>query len=63
MIGYYYFASDVSVFNILGLGGKRSLMVIPTGFEPVTCPLGGGCSIQLSHGTTLTETPQCEFFC
>ncbi len=27
-------------------------VVIPAGFEPATCPLGGGCSIQLSHGTT-----------
>jgi hypothetical protein len=24
--------------------------VTPIGFEPITCPLGGGCSIQLSHG-------------
>ena len=25
-------------------------MVTAAGFEPATCPLGGGCSIQLSHG-------------
>lgn len=25
-------------------------LVTPAGFEPATCPLGGGCSIQLSHG-------------
>ncbi len=25
-------------------------MATPAGFEPATCPLGGGCSIQLSHG-------------
>ena len=23
------------------------------GFEPPTCPLGGGCSVQLSHRATL----------
>ncbi len=28
------------------------VLAIPAGFEPATCPLGGGCSIQLSHGTT-----------
>lgn len=29
---------------------KHREMVTPAGFEPATCPLGGGCSIQLSHG-------------
>lgn len=29
------------------------VMVTPTGLEPVTCPLGGGCSIQLSHGAMI----------
>ena len=24
-------------------------LVTQAGFEPATCPLGGGCSIQLSH--------------
>ena len=28
-------------------------MATPAGFEPATCPLGGGCSIQLSHGAGL----------
>jgi hypothetical protein len=28
-------------------------LVTPSGFEPLTCPLGGGCSIQLSHGATM----------
>jgi LacI family transcriptional regulator, gluconate utilization system Gnt-I transcriptional repressor len=27
-------------------------LATPAGFEPATCPLGGGCSIQLSHGVT-----------
>ena len=25
-------------------------LATPAGFEPATCPLGGGCSILLSHG-------------
>ena len=29
---------------------RNGAMVTPAGFEPATCPLGGGCSIQLSHG-------------
>jgi hypothetical protein len=29
-------------------------MVTPAGLEPATCPLGGGCSIQLSHGASGT---------
>ncbi len=28
----------------------EKVLVTPAGFEPATCPLGGGCSIQLSHG-------------
>ena len=26
-----------------------TVLATPAGFEPATCPLGGGCSIQLSH--------------
>ena len=26
------------------------VLATPAGFEPATCPLGGGCSILLSHG-------------
>jgi hypothetical protein len=26
------------------------VLATPAGLEPATCPLGGGCSIQLSHG-------------
>ena len=29
--------------------GILSDMATSAGFEPATCPLGGGCSIQLSH--------------
>ena len=31
----------------------REVLATPAGFEPATCPLGGGCSIQLSHGAVL----------
>lgn len=26
-------------------------LALPTGFEPETCPLGGGCAIQLRYGS------------
>ncbi len=28
----------------------EKVLATPAGFEPTTCPLGWGCSIQLSHG-------------
>ena len=33
-------------------------LATPAGFEPATCPLGGGCSIQLSHGVQGTYCGQ-----
>ena len=33
-------------------------VVTLSGFEPLTCPLGGGCSIQLSHEAV---DPSCFF--
>ncbi len=32
-------------------------MVTPAGLEPATYPLGGDCSIQLSHGAGPVEVP------
>ena len=45
------------------------VLATPAGFEPATCPLGGGCSIQLSHGAlgsfeaTSVLGAQGNFFC
>ena len=33
----------------------EKVLATPAGFEPATCPLGGGCSIQLSHGAELVS--------
>ncbi len=33
----------------------EKVLATPAGFEPATCPLGGGCSIQLSHGVILFD--------
>ena len=42
-------------FRVLGfLEETECKMVTPIGFEPITCPLGGGCSVQLSHGAVCT---------
>lgn len=41
-----------SIIVILYLGGGKDILsdvATSAGFEPATCPLGGGCSIQLSH--------------
>ena len=36
-------------------------MATPAGFEPATCPLGGGCSIQLSHGAVQLHLARVSF--
>ncbi len=37
----------------------KKALVTPAGFEPATCPLGGGCSIQLSHGAVFRPAGPC----
>lgn len=36
----------------------KEVMAVPEGFEPSTSRLEGGCSIQLSYGTTLALLDQ-----
>ena len=47
--------------ELQGQSGKDLILpdnlVTPAGFEPATCPLGGGCSIQLSHGADAVLLP------
>ena len=40
---------------------NAQLMATPAGFEPATCPLGGGCSIQLSHGAVQLHLARVSF--
>lgn len=49
------------VHSYASLAANNDELVTPAGFEPATCPLGGGCSIQLSHGAAavlLTADPR-----
>ena len=54
---FEYFKNQRYTLINLGVKNKRSVksltfyfkMATSAGFEPATCPLGGGCSIQLSH--------------
>ncbi len=49
-------------FKALGLlQSSQGAVVTPAGFEPATCPLGGGCSIQLSHGAVQSPLYLCFF--
>ena len=45
--------------NLSNLVGK---MVIPAGFEPTACRLGGDRSILLSYGTILSKVLICKAF-
>ena len=44
----------------LSVESCRFLLAHPRGFEPPTCRLGGGCSIQLSYGCILSDIISAE---